>query len=93
VFFPSTDGTKPKKVLTTTSAKATPLMHSFMQPSRSANHTRCRRQSCNDSARRGEVFEHHGQVPGHGACSLLVLEVWQLPASSKYFERSPRQPD
>ena len=37
--FPSSDGAKPKKVLTTTSANATPLMHSFMQPSRSAIRT------------------------------------------------------
>src|SRR5579859_8114769 len=40
-FFPSSDGAKPKKVLTTTSAKAPPLMHSFMQPSRSAIRSTC----------------------------------------------------
>ena len=38
-FFPSSDGAKPKNVLMTTSENAAPLMHSFMQPSRSAIRT------------------------------------------------------
>ena len=37
--LPSAPGSKPKKVLMTTSAKAAPLMHSFMQPPRRAMRT------------------------------------------------------
>ena len=39
MVFPSSDGVKPKNALTTTSANAEPLIHSFMQPSRSAIRT------------------------------------------------------